>query len=141
MVFAAKVGGVIAPQTSRNRQLDRGQMARKIRDEFASSDSEPEPTMCPICERAIPDDQKEKHHLIPKSKGGKTTVLLHHVCHRQIHATFTDGQLAKTFFTIDALLEDPAMQKFVTWIKTKPAGFSDAAKDSKQGAFSSRGRK
>ncbi len=116
-------------------------MARKNRDDFDTSHSEAEPTICPICERVIPDDQKEKHHLVPKSKGGKATVLLHHVCHRQIHATFTDAQLAKTFSTIDALLEDPAMQKFVAWIKTKPAGFSDAAKDSRQGPFSSRGRK
>ncbi len=107
-------------------------MARKNRDEVSSWHMEPEPTLCLICERVIPDDQKEDHHLVPKSKGGKITVPLHRVCHRQIHAIFTDGQLAKTFSTISALLEDPAMQKFVAWIKSKPPGFSDAAKDSKQ---------
>jgi hypothetical protein len=116
-------------------------MARKNRDEMVSWNSEPEPTFCPLCERVIPEDQKENHHLVPKSKGGKATVCLHHVCHRQIHAIFTDGQLAKTFFTIEALLEDQAVQKFVTWIKSKPVGFSDGAKDSKQGSHSNRGRK
>jgi len=114
-------------------------MARKYRDEIASSDVEPEPTLCPLCERVIPDDQQEKHHLVPKSKGGKITVCLHHVCHRQIHAIFTDGQLAKTFNTIPAMLEDPAIQKFVAWIKSKPPGFSDSAKESRQS--SGRGRK
>lgn len=112
-------------------------MARKNRDEIALSDVEPEPTLCPLCERVIPEDEKEAHYLVPKSKGGKTTVYLHPVCHSQIHAVFTDAQLAKKFSTIDAILEDPAIQKFVAWIKNKPPGFSDAAKDSKQ---SGRGR-
>ncbi|MCV9966946.1 HNH endonuclease [Pararhizobium sp. BT-229] len=88
-------------------------MARKNRDEVASWDLEPELTLCPICKRVIPDDQKDDHHLVPKSKGGKNTVCLHHVCHRQIHAIFTDTQLAKKFFTIAAILGDPAVQKFV----------------------------
>lgn len=116
-------------------------MARKNRDEVASWNAEPEPTLCPICQRVIPDDQKDEHHLVPKGKGGKITVSLHHVCHRQIHAIFTNTQLAKKFFTIAAILEDPAVQKFVAWIKSKPPGFSDAAKESRQSSVSSRGHK
>lgn len=114
-------------------------MARKNRDDVASWNVEPEPIFCPICERVIPDDQKDSHHLIPKSKGGKITVCLHQVCHNQIHAIFSEAQLAKKYFTIDALLEDPAMQKFVAWVKTKPAGFSDSAKESR--SVAGRGRK
>jgi hypothetical protein len=104
-------------------------MARKNRDEVASWDVEPEPVICPMCERAIPDDQKAAHHLVPKSKGGKKTVCLHRICHDQIHAIFTDSQLAKKFCTIEAILEDPAVQKFVAWVKNKPPGFSDSAKE------------
>lgn len=115
-------------------------MARKNRDEMAW-DVEPEPTLCPICERAIPDDQKVDHHLVPKSKGGKTKVCLHQICHNQIHAIFTDAQLAKKFSTIAALLEDPAMQKFVEWIKTKPAGFSDSAREARQASGRGKGRR
>lgn len=114
-------------------------MARKNRDDVESWHVQTEPTLCPLCERVIPDGEEEDHHLVPKSKGGKTVAPLHRVCHRQIHAIFTDAQLAKTFSTVAALLEDPAMQKFVAWIKTKPPGFSDAAKDSKQ--VSGRSRK
>lgn len=116
-------------------------MARKNRDEIASWNVEPVLPICPLCERVIPEDQTEKHHLVPKSKGGKVTVGLHRVCHRQIHAIFTDAQLAKTFSTIEALLQDPRMQKFVAWIKSKPPGFSDAAKESRQASASGRGRK
>ena len=50
--------------------------------------------VCPICDRPIPDSQKDAHHLIPKSKGGKTTEYLHRICHRQIHALFTETELA-----------------------------------------------
>ena len=116
-------------------------MARKHRDDGASSDMVPEPTLCPMCERIIPDDQKENHHLVPRSKGGKVTVCLHRVCHDQIHAIFTDGQLAKKFFTIAAILEDPSVQKFVAWVKNKPPGFSDSAKESRPASGSGRGRK
>ncbi|MCF1470598.1 HNH endonuclease [Agrobacterium vitis] len=114
-------------------------MARKNREDMDSRDVELEPVLCPMCERVIPDDQKDDHHLVPKSKGGKITVCLHRVCHSQIHAIFTDAQLAKKFSTITAILEDPAMQKFVTWVKTKPPGFSDVAKETR--SSSGRGRK
>jgi hypothetical protein len=102
-------------------------MARKNRDDFASQDVEAEPAICPLCQRPIPDDQIEDHHLVPKSKGGKIKVALHRICHSHIHAAFTDAQLAKKFSTIAAILEDPTIQRFVGWVKTKPPGFEDEA--------------
>ncbi len=108
-------------------------MARKIREDFTSSQKEQEPTLCPLCERMIPVGDEDAHHLVPKSKGGKQTVLLHKVCHDQIHAVFTNAQLAKSFSTIEAILENPEIQKFVAWVKNKPAGFSGSAKESQQG--------
>lgn len=116
-------------------------MARKNRDEVASWDVEPELVLCPICERVIPDDQRDVHHLVPKSKGGKKTVCLHRVCHDQIHAIFTDAQLAKKFSTVEAILEDPAVQKFVAWVKGKHPGFSGSAKEPQQASSSRRARK
>ena len=79
--------------------------------------------ICPICLREIPPDQQEAHHLIPKSKGGRATEYLHKICHRQIHALFTDTQLAAKFNTAEAILQDPAMQKFIRWVETKPNTF------------------
>ncbi|WP_145642463.1 HNH endonuclease [Neorhizobium alkalisoli] len=104
-------------------------MARKLRDDFVSQDVEPEPVVCSLCERVIPSDQIEDHHLVPKSKGGKIKVPLHRICHSHIHAAFTDAQLARKFSTISAILEDPAIQKFVSWVKTKPPGFDDKAEE------------
>lgn len=116
-------------------------MARKNRDEPTSENDEPEPVICPVCERIIPEDHIDRHHLVPKSKGGKETVFLHRVCHDQIHATFTDSQLAKKYSTVEAIVEEPAMQKFVAWIKNKPPTYADSAKESRQTSGSGRGRK
>ena len=79
--------------------------------------------VCPICDRIIPSFQKDAHHLIPKSKGGKTTEYLHRICHRQIHALFTETELANEFNTATSLREHPKMQKFIGWVKTKPNAF------------------
>lgn len=79
--------------------------------------------LCPICDRPIPDSQKDAHHFIPKSKGGKATEYLHRICHRQIHALFTETQLARELNTAEAIKEQPEIQKFIDWVKTKPNHF------------------
>lgn len=105
-------------------------MARKRREEVTSWYEQPEPLVCPMCERLIPDDQKDEHHLVPKSRGGRETQFLHRICHRQIHALFTEAELEKRYSTIEALLEHPEVQKFVDWVKKKPPGFYDGSKRS-----------
>ncbi len=79
--------------------------------------------VCPLCEREIPPAQRDQHHLVPKSKGGRQTRLLHRVCHRQIHALFTEAELARQYATVEALLQHPGLQAFVAWVKTKPDDF------------------
>lgn len=83
--------------------------------------------ICPLCQRPIPKDVKQSlHHLIPKLKGGKggPTVLLHHICHREIHATLAEAELARDFSTIEALQAHPRLQKFILWIGKRPPGFT-----------------
>lgn len=84
---------------------------------------EPELLICPICDRVIPNSQKDAHHLIPKSKGGSATEYLHRICHRQVHALFNETELAKSLNTAEALKAHPDMQRFVSWVKNKPIGF------------------
>jgi hypothetical protein len=78
---------------------------------------------CPLCDRAIPPAQRDAHHLVPKSKGGRQTEFLHRVCHRQIHALLTETELARQYATVEALLAHREVQAFVTWVKTKPEDF------------------
>jgi hypothetical protein len=86
--------------------------------------------ICPICERPIPDSQKDAHHLIPKSRGGKHTEYLHRICHRQIHALFSETELAVTFNTANALQQHSEMRRFIQWVKSKPNHFYEKARKS-----------
>ncbi len=63
------------------------------------------------------------HHLIPKSFGGRGTVLLHRICHDKIHATLSERDLARDYATIEALLGHPEIKRFVAWISRRPPGF------------------
>ncbi len=83
----------------------------------------PAPIICPICERVIPPSQMDAHHLIPRSKGGKETQYLHRICHRQIHALFSETELARQLNSAEAIRQHPQMQRFIQWVKNKPDGF------------------
>lgn len=82
--------------------------------------------ICPLCDRPIPPDvPQSQHHLIPKLKGGKggPVVLLHDICHREIHATLPEADLARDFATIAALRNHPRLAKFIRWVQKRPPGF------------------
>ncbi|CUH99125.1 HNH endonuclease [Leisingera aquaemixtae] len=82
--------------------------------------------VCPLCGRPIPDGVPQSlHHLIPKLKGGKggPTVLLHDICHREIHATLTEAELAREYSTPEALKTHPRLAKFIVWVQKRPPGF------------------
>lgn len=87
-------------------------------------------TICPICDRAIPDSQKDAHHLIPKSKGGKATEYLHRICHKQIHALFTESELAQQYHHVQSRREHPEMKKFIQWVSSKPDAFYERVRKS-----------
>ncbi|WP_298841379.1 HNH endonuclease [uncultured Roseobacter sp.] len=82
--------------------------------------------VCPLCHRPIPPDVSQSlHHLIPKLKGGRggPVVLLHHICHREIHATLTESELARSYNTPDALRAHPRLAGFIKWVSRRPPGF------------------
>ena len=82
--------------------------------------------ICPLCGRPIlPEVRQSLHHLVPKLRGGRggPTVLLHQICHNEIHATLTETELARQFNTIEALRAHPHLQKFVAWVAKKPPTF------------------
>lgn len=105
-------------------------MARKHRQDIVSWYQTPEPEICPLCGRQIPEDQRDEHHLVPKSRGGRETQYLHRICHRQIHALFSEAELEKSYPTVDALLGHEEIRKFVAWVAKKPPGFYDGTKRS-----------
>ena len=48
---------------------------------------------------------------------------VHPICHRTIHANFTNAELARFGDDRDRLLENEAVAKFVRWIADKPPDF------------------
>lgn len=85
---------------------------------------------CPLCGRPIPLSQRDAHHLVPRSRGGTETQVLHRICHRQVHALFSETELARQYATVGALLAHPDMARFVHWVQTKPPDFMERTRKS-----------
>lgn len=97
--------------------------------------SEPDP-ICPLCARPIPPGvPQSRHHLVPRLKGGKggETVLLHHICHKEIHATLAEAELAQGFNTIEALRSHPRLAGFIRWVSRRPPEFLSRSKGNRRG--------
>ena len=78
---------------------------------------------CPLCDRELGDVNIDKHHLIPKCRKGKVVEFMHKICHRKIHASFTEKQLEKTYHTWDSLQSTKVIKDFVKWIQNKDPSF------------------
>lgn len=87
------------------------------------------PALCPLCGRPMVAGRSvDEHHLVPKSQGGKAlanTAQIHRICHRKIHATFSERELAKTYNTWPVLQAHPEIATFVAWLANKPPTFYD----------------
>lgn len=79
--------------------------------------------VCPICRHEWQRRELTRHHLVPKCRKGKITVLLCRNCHRQVHALFSEKVLERRYGTLDLLLEAEELQPWITWVRRrKPAG-------------------
>jgi len=87
---------------------------------------------CPICKRTpSAEGLLEKHHLKPKCKKGKDTILVCTDCGDQIHQLFTNKELAKEYNTPEKLLAHPKIQAWAEWVKNKKFGICMKSKKRK----------
>lgn len=92
--------------------------------------------ICPLCLRPIPLGVPQSlHHLTPKLKGGKRgpVVLMHHICHREIHASLTEAELARDYNTPEALRSHPRLAKFAAWVAKRPPSFRSKVPGKRRG--------
>jgi len=98
------------------------------------------PPICELCQR--PEVYLTRHHLIPRTRHRKKSarrrfsvaemrnrvLWLCRPCHNHIHGTLSEKELADAFHTREALLAHPDIQRFVAWLREKPAGFKPISK-------------
>ena len=81
---------------------------------------------CPLCSRPMQAGPSvDEHHLVPRSQGGKAKSAIHRICHRKIHATLSERELAADYSDWTALQVHPEIAAFVKWVANKPAAFYD----------------
>jgi len=74
---------------------------------------------CALCQRKVPPQLITQHHLKPRQKGGKAEhrTPLCKPCHKQVHATFGNTDLARVYDSIESLREAPLLKPFLQWIR------------------------
>ena len=77
---------------------------------------------CWLCSRPV-GTRIEHHHPVPKSRGGRETVPIHPICHRTLHRTFSNTELALFGGSIAAIRADPRIARFLAWVADKDPDF------------------
>lgn len=85
---------------------------------------------CPICNRAMIEGKSvDRHHFIPKLKGGKVMTLLHVICHRKLHSVFSEAEMARYYNTPERCKENEEIQKFIKWVSNKDPEYIESHKE------------
>jgi len=79
-------------------------------------------SVCALCGRPL-GARVEWHHLVPKSEGGRETAPVHPICHRTIHATLANAELARAYADPAVLRAQPDIARFLRWIAGKEPDF------------------
>lgn len=80
------------------------------------------PLTCWLCKRPI-GNLLQWHHPVPRAKKGRGTVPVHPICHKAIHANFTNAQLGRIGDDRERIAGHEAVAKFLDWIADKPPDF------------------
>ncbi|MBM7694006.1 hypothetical protein JOC77_003450 [Peribacillus deserti] len=78
--------------------------------------------ICELCGRE--EVETTIHHLTPREMGGSFLPTAHLCipCHKQIHALYSNAELALGLSSISLLKQDVQIQKFLKWIRKQAPG-------------------
>jgi len=79
------------------------------------------PAACALCARPL-GARTEWHHVVPRSEGGTETVPVHPICHRALHAAFSNAELARAG-SLDPLRDHPDIARFCAFVANKSPDF------------------
>lgn len=94
---------------------------------------------CELCGRRVGENRLTRHHLLPRSRARKMrrrkrgrrelkrrdpgrTVALCSPCHRNVHASLSNGNLGRGYDSLEALSAHPDVSRFTRWVCSKPHG-------------------
>lgn len=76
---------------------------------------------CLICGREGDEKFFEKHHLEPAQKRKESeTIDVCHQCGDQLHLLFSNYELKNNLNTLNSILENDKVKKYVQWVKKRP---------------------
>lgn len=86
---------------------------------------------CELCDRE--NIILTRHHCLPREEGGKEEDIAYicEPCHKQIHALYTNKELAIRLNDIDKLRQDEKIGKYIKFIKKQNSGKNIKIKKSK----------
>ena len=103
--------------------------SRVIADAPPPSGATAQDAGCPLCGRPLPDGPSvDLHHPRPRALGGRDTVRMHRICHRKLHASFTERELAQFGQDWARLQAHPEIRTFVSWVSGRPLEFYDGSR-------------
>lgn len=73
---------------------------------------------CALCGRHVA--RLSRHHLVPRSEGGREVVGLCAACHQTLHAFFSNRTLSSELNTLDALRQQPEITRYLRWVSRQP---------------------
>lgn len=87
--------------------------------------------ICELCEREV--NKITQHHLTPREVGGRflDTANLCIPCHKQIHALYTNRDLALRLNSISRLRDDEKIARYLKFIRKQPGDAHVSIKKSK----------
>ncbi len=84
--------------------------------------ADPGTPICWLCARPL-GRRTEWHHPVPKSRGGREKQPIHPICHRTLHARFSNAELARIGDAPALLRGDDEIARFLAWIVDKDPDF------------------
>ena len=94
---------------------------------------------CELCDRPVGEDNLTRHHLLPRARARRMkrrkmarrdlkrrdpgrTVNLCRPCHRNVHASLSNGDLERGYDSLETLSAHPDVKRFTDWVRSKPHG-------------------
>lgn len=82
----------------------------------------PSSPACWLCSRPL-GERVEWHHPVPKSRGGRDKQPIHPICHRTLHARYSNAELDRIGGVLSELRADPEVARFLAWVANKDPDF------------------